>query len=105
MAKATTTPVRQLRERLGLKVPEFAKSVGATERSVYRWEGQHTTPSPLAKQKMRELHQQHQAAQRAHDTGSDGRPQRVAASAPSPSATVPQRAGIIPSRVPLGSPK
>lgn len=98
---AKSTPVSQLRERLGLDVPTFAEQVGVSERTVHRWQGKHSGPSPLAKQRMRELHQAHQKAQATHASGPARTPQRTAAAPP---PTAPGRPGITPSRVPLRLP-
>lgn len=96
------SPVRALRERLGLNVPEFAKQIGVAKRTVHRWQSKDAAPSPLAKQKMRELHQAHQAAQATHNGGASvNGPVRKASAVPLPA---PGRPGIVPSRVPLRRP-
>lgn len=45
---ATRVNVHQLRTRLGLSQPQFAKRIGVTERTVRRWENSGVGPSRSA---------------------------------------------------------
>lgn len=47
--------VARLRERLGMSQAEMAKHLGATERSIRRWENDTIDPSPMATGALRRL--------------------------------------------------
>lgn len=46
---------KQTRENCNLSRQEFARKIGATERSVYRWECGQATPSPVFIKAIEEL--------------------------------------------------
>jgi len=47
--------IRELRERTGLTQEKLAAKLGVTFPTVNRWERNHTKPSPLALQNIKEL--------------------------------------------------
>ncbi|MFO1046399.1 MAG: helix-turn-helix domain-containing protein [Geminicoccaceae bacterium] len=51
--------MRYLRQELGLSQAALARLLGATERTVARWETGHNKPSPAAEGALRLLYQEH----------------------------------------------
>ena len=49
--------IRKLRLEVGLTQEQFAALLGVTYSTINRWENGHTTPSPLAMQKLEEMQQ------------------------------------------------
>jgi putative transcriptional regulator len=50
--------IRKRRIALGLTQEQFAAKVGVTFSTINRWENNRTKPSPLALQRIKELHKE-----------------------------------------------
>jgi len=55
MVEEIAVRVKQIRQKLGLSQREFAKKVGATFVSVWKWENNKSKPHPVFVGKMEEL--------------------------------------------------
>lgn len=53
--------VKALREEMGHSQSSLAELMGVHERTVKRWESAESDPSPLATEKIREIHAKHRA--------------------------------------------
>jgi DNA-binding transcriptional regulator YiaG len=55
----TPREIRELREKFNLTRQKFAIAIGVGERTVARWEGGDSVPSPLAMEKIRLFASEH----------------------------------------------
>ena len=58
MVEEIAVRVKQIRQKLGLSQREFAKKVGATFVSVWKWENNKSKPHPMFMKKIEELNEE-----------------------------------------------
>ena len=58
MVEEIAERVKQVRQKLGLSQREFAKRVGATFVSIYKWENNKSKPHPMFMKKIEELNEE-----------------------------------------------
>lgn len=49
------TEIRALRETMGLSLEKFASKIGVSSRTIFRWEHNQATPSPMAERLIKKM--------------------------------------------------
>lgn len=89
--------VKALRERLGHTQAGFAELLPVANKTVSRWELGESSPSPMARLRMRELERKHKAANASENPRGDASTADTTETPVTGSSSTPRRRGILPS--------